>query len=77
MEQFNNLIEFRQAIYSSQFELVDALLVGAAIRSYPELSLLRVFRRKWPSIYTAVVEDGERNWEWWENYSPGNLPRNN
>ena len=75
MEQFNNLIEFRQAIYSNgfskardvQFELVDALLVGAPIRSYPELSLLPVFRRKWPSIYTAV-EDGEQNWEWLENY---------
>ena len=48
MEQFNNLIEFRQAIYEhgftkagdAQFELVDALLLGRSIRSFPELSVL-------------------------------------
>jgi len=82
MEQFNNLIEFRQAIYDQgftkasdvQFELVDALLVGAAIRSYPELSLLPVFRRKWPSVYTAI-EDGEQDWEWLESYLIQQLPR--
>ena len=81
MEQFNNLIEFRQAIYSegfikardAQFELVDALLAGAPIRSYPELSLLPVFRRKWPSIYTAV-EDGEQDWEWLESHFIQQLP---
>jgi len=54
MEQFNSLIEFRQIVYDhgltkaqdAQFELIDALLVGAVIRSYPELSLLPVFRRQ-------------------------------
>ena len=81
MEQFNNLIEFRQAIYShgltkardAQFELVDALLVGAPIRSYPELSLLPVFRRKWSSVY-AAVEDGEQDWEWLESHFIQQLP---
>lgn len=81
MEQFNNLIEFRQAIYNQgfikvsdvQFELVDALLVGAPIRSFPELSLLPVFRRKWTSVYTAV-EDGEQDWEWLESYLIQQLP---
>jgi hypothetical protein len=81
MEQLNNLIEFRQAIYErgltkardAQFELVDALLVGAPIRSYPELSLLPVFRRKWPSVY-AAVEDGGQDWEWLESYFVQQLP---
>ena len=46
MEQFNNLTEFRQATYEhgltkagdAQFELVDAMLLGRPIRSFPELS---------------------------------------
>ena len=48
MEQFTNLIEFRQAIYNhgltkardAQFELLDALLLGQPIRSLhlPSLS---------------------------------------
>jgi len=54
MKKFNNLIEFRQALYEqglvrardAQFELLDALLVGLPIRSFPELSLLAVFRRQ-------------------------------
>jgi hypothetical protein len=41
MEQFNTLIEFRQAVYDhdltltkdAQFELVDALLLSLPIRS--------------------------------------------
>lgn len=81
MEQFNNLIEFRQAIYDqgltkardAQFELMDALLVGQPIRSYPELSLLPVFRRKWPSIY-AAIEDGGQDREWLEVYFIQQLP---
>jgi hypothetical protein len=58
MDQCNNLIEFRQAVYDhgltkakdAQFELVDALLLSPPIRSFPELSLSPVFRRQWPSI---------------------------
>jgi len=81
MEQLNNLIEFRQAIYErgltkardAQFELVDALLVGAPIRSYPELSLMPVFRRKWPSVY-AAVEDGGQDREWLESCFVQQLP---
>ncbi len=46
MQQFNNLIEFRQTVYhraltrsrDAQFELVDALLLSAPIHSFPELS---------------------------------------
>jgi hypothetical protein len=73
MEQFNNLIEFRQAAYEhgftkasdAQFELVDALLLGRPIRSFPELSLLPTFRRKWHRSY-AAIERGGQDWEWLE-----------
>lgn len=44
MQEFNNLIEFRQTVYSqvltlsrdAQFELVDALLLSAPIHSFPQ-----------------------------------------
>jgi hypothetical protein len=73
MQQFNRLIDFRQAVYEhgltkardSQFELLDALLLSRAIRSFPELSLHPVFRRLWHSVYTAI-EDGGQDWEWLE-----------
>ena len=62
MEQFRNLIEFRQAVYDhgltlakdAQFELADALLLNPYGRSFPELSLSPVFRRKWHSAYAAT-----------------------
>ena len=81
MKQFNNLIEFRQAIYDNgltkardaQFELIEALLVGAVIRSYPEFSLLPVFRRKWPSVY-AAIEDGEQDNKWLERWFIQQVP---
>ena len=81
MEQFNDLIEFRQAIYTqgltkardAQFELIDALLAGQPIRSYPELSLLPVFRRKWSSIY-AAIEDGGQDRDWLEKYFIRQIP---
>ncbi|MDH7485408.1 MAG: hypothetical protein QHJ81_03935, partial [Anaerolineae bacterium] len=64
MEQFTNLIEFRQAIYDhgltyardAQFDLLDALLLSPPVRSFPELSLSPAFRRRWPSIYAAIQE---------------------
>lgn len=81
MEQFNNLIEFRQAIYENgltkardaQFELVDALLLGRAIRAFPELSLLPVFRRKWHSVYVAI-EKGRQDRDWLEEYLARLIP---
>lgn len=82
MEQFNKIIEFRQAIYDqgltltkdAQFELVDALLLNPGIRSFPELSLSPIFRRKWPSAY-AAIEDGEQNLAWLEAYFIEHIPR--
>lgn len=70
-EQLNRIIDFRQAVYRSfflrqrdaQFELMDALLLQRGIRSFAELSLSPVFRRDWPSVYTAV-EDGRQDIGW-------------
>jgi len=81
MDQFNNLIEFRQAIYNhgltgardAQFELLDALLLSPIIRSFAELSLSPVFQRQWPSLYTAI-EEGEQGWEWLESYFIQHIP---
>lgn len=81
MEQFNSLIEFRQAIYDhgltrardAQFELMDALLLSPPIRSFPELSLSPAFRRKWPSVY-AAIEDGQQDQEWLEGYFIQQIP---
>ena len=61
-QQLNKLIEFRQVVYDqillkakdAQFELVDALLEGERIRSFPELSLSTRFQRQWHSSYTAI-----------------------
>jgi len=81
MQQFNNLIEFRQTVYNhvltrardAQFELVDALLLSAPIHSFPELSCSPAFRRQWHSTYTAI-EDGGQNREWLEKYLVQLLP---
>ena len=67
-KHINNLIEFRQALYQhgftrlrdAQFELVDALLLSGPVRSFAELSLSPVFRRKWPSAY-AAIQDGAQD----------------
>lgn len=63
--QFNALIQFRQATYAclgpardAQFELVDAVLLTPAVRSFVALSLSPVFRRGWPSAYEAL-QDGQ------------------
>jgi hypothetical protein len=81
VEQYNNLIEFRQAIYEhgltkardAQFELIDALLLGQPIRSFPELSLLPTFGRKWHSAY-AAIEEGCQDWKWLEEYFMRQIP---
>ena len=62
--------KFRQAVYDhgltrardAQFELLDALLLSLPIRSFPELSLSPLFRRRWPSAY-ATIEQGEQDQE--------------
>jgi len=82
MQEFNNLIEFRQTVYSqvltlsrdAQFELVDALLLSAPIHSFPQLSQSPVFRRQWYSAYTAI-EDGRQDREKLERYLAQRLPK--
>ena len=82
MDQFNNLIEFRQAIYDhgligaqdAQFELLDALLLSPYVRSFAELSLSPAFRRQWPSLY-AAMEEGQQDREWLESYFIQHVPR--
>lgn len=67
-EQFNRLIEFRQAIYDrfltarkdAQFELMDALLSKGKVPSFPWLALAGCFQRQWSSLYDAV-EQGEQD----------------
>lgn len=39
------------------FDLMDAVLVTRSVYSFVELSVSPVFRRQWPSIYSAI-EDG-------------------
>ena len=61
-QQLNKLIEFRQVVYEqvllkardTQFELIEALLEGERIRSFPELSLSTRFQRQWHSSYRAI-----------------------
>lgn len=67
--QLNKLIEFRQAVYEqgmvkardAQFELIDTVLTGQRVKSFVELSLSPVHRRKWSSIYAALAE-GQLNY---------------
>lgn len=81
MEQFNSIIEFRQAVYErgltkardAQFELVDALLLSPPIRSFPELSLSPAFHRNWSSAY-AAIEQGAQDQAWLESYFVQQIP---
>jgi hypothetical protein len=57
----------------AQFELVDSLLLGPPIRSFPELSLSPVFRRKWPSAY-AAIEEGQQDQEGLESHFIQQIP---
>ena len=62
---FEQLQRFRQIIYEclgkgkdATFELMDAALTSPSISSFVSLSQNPLFRRKWPSIYTAL-NDGQ------------------
>lgn len=68
IQQINNLIEFRQAVYQTGlgksrdalFEVIDALIERSHVNCAAEISLSPLFRRKWSSLYKAV-EKGEVN----------------
>jgi hypothetical protein len=64
MDNLLRLRAFRQDLYHSLgrardalFELMDAVLTTPAARSFAELSLSPLFRRRWPSLYEAL-QDG-------------------
>ncbi|MBU2612007.1 MAG: transposase [Chloroflexi bacterium] len=66
-ENFNKLIQFRQATYGllgnardALFELSDAVIQMRHVQSFAELSCAPAFRRKWPSVYEAL-QDGRPN----------------
>lgn len=68
IQQINNLIEFRQAVYQTGlgknqdalFELVDATIERPHADCAAEISLSPLFRRKWHSLYKAI-EKGKVN----------------
>lgn len=70
IQQINNLIEFRQAVYQTGltksqdalFELLDAVIERSHADSAAEISLSPLFRRKWSSLYKAI-EKGQVNGE--------------
>jgi hypothetical protein len=80
-EQLNKIIAFRQAVHEhaftrardAQFELLDALLLSPPINSFPELSLLPVFRRQWHSVYAALGR-GEQDKDWLRRYLCEQVP---
>jgi hypothetical protein len=80
-QHFNKLIQFRQAVYQqgltkrrdAQFELLDALLLSGPVRSFAELSLSPLFRRRWPSIY-AAMQDGRQDAAWLKGYLGQQVP---
>jgi hypothetical protein len=80
-EHINKIKEFRQAIYDqgltrqrdAQFELMDALLQDPKIKSFPELTLSPVFRRRWSSAYKAI-EKGRQDRTWITRYLSQQIP---
>jgi len=80
--QFNNLIEFRQKVYEqiltrerdAQFELIDGLLLSEQLSCFAELSLSPVFRRRWPSAYSAI-DDGQQSKYWQVECFAQQVPR--
>jgi len=81
-DNFNRIIEFRQAIYESGFDarrdalfdLLDAMVAEGRVASFPMLSLSSHFRRRWPSLYGAV-EDGKLNSAWLSTYLALQVPQ--
>ncbi len=68
--EINRLIEFRQATYDSftrsgdaLFELVDALMLSPQLKSFPDLSTVPVFRRRWSSLYECLQDGRIDEWK--------------
>ena len=81
-EHINKIIEFRQAVHANGFgkerdalsEALDALCLTGSLSSFPLLSLSKVFRRQWHSLYKAV-ERGTVKDEWLCQYLVQQVPQ--
>jgi len=81
-EHINKIIEFRQAIHANGFgrerdalsEALDALCLTGSLSSFPLLSLSKVFRRQWHSLYKAV-ERGTMKDEWFSQHLSRQVPK--
>ena len=81
-EHINKIIVFRQAIHANGFgkqrdalsEALDALCLTGSFTSFPLLSLSRVFRRQWHSLYKAV-ERGTVEDKWLSHHLAQQVPR--
>ena len=78
----NRIIEFHQAVHANGFgkqrdalsEALDAICLTGSITSFPLLSLSRVFRRQWHSLYKAV-ERGTVEDEWLSAHLAQQVPQ--
>lgn len=81
-KQLNKLIAFRQSLYENgleqgrdaQFELIDAILTCHHVRSFAELSLSPLHRRKWSSAY-AAIKNGQQDSHYLNILFVRHLPR--
>ena len=81
-EHINKIIEFRQAIHANGFgkqrdaliEALDALCMTGSLSSFPLLSLSKVFRRQWHSLYKAV-ERGTVKDKWFSCHLARQVPQ--
>jgi hypothetical protein len=81
-ENINKIIEFRQAIYAKGFrkqrdalsETLDAICLTGGFSSFPLLSLTRVFRRQWHSLYKAL-ERGRVDKAWLSHHLAQQVPK--
>jgi hypothetical protein len=81
-EHLNRIIDFRQAIHENGFgkqrdalmETLDALCITGAPKSFPMLSLCKLFHRQWHSLYKAI-ERGTLNETWLSGYLAQEIPQ--
>lgn len=74
-QNFNKLIQFRQAAYrlfgnarDALFELSDAVVQMRHVQSFAELSCAPAFRRQWPSVYEALQDGRPQRYRLMELY---------
>lgn len=75
MITIDKLKQFRSCVYTilgngkdTLFDLMDAVLVTRGVKSFVELSLSPVFRRKWSSIYEVLEDSSPPRAELMESY---------